>query len=132
MRMIDRHIGDRIRTRRRCLGLTMAQLAACIGIAYQQLHKYETGTNHVSVERLYHLSLTLDVSTNYFFEGLSDERIISFKRADVSFINLASYFIRLSKCDQRIVIAVAHLFARGRASLATLDITARDRPSKAC
>jgi transcriptional regulator with XRE-family HTH domain len=110
----------------------MAQLAACIGISYQQLQKYETGTNHVSVERLYHLSLALGVSTNYFFEGLGHERVIYFEHADVSFLNLASYFIRLSKCDQRIIIAVAHLFARGSASLATFDIPSRDRPSQAC
>jgi transcriptional regulator with XRE-family HTH domain len=110
MRMIDRHIGARIRTRRRCLGLTMAQLASCIGITYQQLHKYETGTNHVPVEKLYHLSVALDVSTNYFFEGLSDERTTSLKNSDVNFLKLATYFLRLNKRDQRIVIAVAHLF----------------------
>ena len=68
---IDAYIGRRLRSRRLARGLTQAALAQAIGIAFQQLHKYEIGENRLSVSRLYQLSIVLDVSIMWFFEGLS-------------------------------------------------------------
>jgi transcriptional regulator with XRE-family HTH domain len=105
----------------------MTQLAARLGITYNQMHRSETGINHVSAERLYQLSLVLGVSPDYFFEDLSDDKILSAKRSDARFNQLSTHFIRLNTYDQGIVIWAAHLFAHGDADLATPDLTVRKR-----
>ena len=67
---VDQHVAARLRERRLTLGLTMQQVAAPLGIAVQQLHKYETGVNRVSVGRLYQLAEVLEVGVGHFFAGL--------------------------------------------------------------
>ncbi len=66
---VDDHVGKRIRERRRMVGMTQAKLAEPLGISYQQIQKYELGTNRVSAGRLYVLSEILGVTIDYFFEG---------------------------------------------------------------
>jgi transcriptional regulator with XRE-family HTH domain len=70
---IDRHVGARIRERRIMLGLTQQQLAALIGVTYQQAHKYERGINRVSAGRLFEVARVLSVPVSYFFEGLDSD-----------------------------------------------------------
>ncbi|MBS0244885.1 MAG: helix-turn-helix transcriptional regulator [Proteobacteria bacterium] len=67
---IDRHVGQRLRNRRQVHGLSQAALAEILGIAPQQLHKYEIGENRLSVSRLYQLCLVLNVGIAWFFDGL--------------------------------------------------------------
>jgi transcriptional regulator with XRE-family HTH domain len=67
---IDEHVGARLRKRRMARGLSQGALAAILGVSFQQLHKYETGENRISVSRLYQLCLVLDVPLDWFFEGL--------------------------------------------------------------
>jgi transcriptional regulator with XRE-family HTH domain len=71
--VIDRHVGAQIRERRILLGLTQQQLAALIGVTYQQAHKYERGVNRVSAGRLFQISSVLSVPMSYFYEGVGDE-----------------------------------------------------------
>ena len=71
---IDLHLGKRLRRRRRLLGLTQQQLAASVGIRFQQIQKYETGANRVSASRLWDISEVLDVPVSFFFEGLDVEQ----------------------------------------------------------
>ena len=118
MQAIDRHIGGRIRMRRRCLGLTIKQLAARVGITYQQMYKNETGANHLPVERLYQLSRILGVSPDYFFVCLGDNIPSPRPSKEATFDELADHFIMLNEYDQRVVMGMARLFARGRATLA--------------
>ena len=66
----DREIGARIRRRRRGLGLTQQDLANSAGVSYQQIQKYERGTNRVSASRLYLISTALRTSPLLFFENL--------------------------------------------------------------
>ncbi len=73
---IERHVGQRIRTRRTMLGLTQQQLADLIGVTYQQAHKYERGINRVSAGRLFELAKALGVDVSYFFEGLAPQEQI--------------------------------------------------------
>jgi transcriptional regulator with XRE-family HTH domain len=63
----------RIRQRRITLGLTQEKLADLIGITYQQTHKYERGLNRVSAGQLFEIARVLDVSVDYFIEGLGEE-----------------------------------------------------------
>ncbi len=68
---IDNHVGVRVRLRRKLLGLTLQTLAKAVGVAYQQLQKYESGFNRVGASRLFNLSRVLGVPISYFFEDLS-------------------------------------------------------------
>jgi transcriptional regulator with XRE-family HTH domain len=65
---VDIHVGSRIRLRRTLLGLSQDKLAKDIGVSFQQLQKYERGTNRVSASRLYALAQVLDVTVGWFFE----------------------------------------------------------------
>lgn len=68
---IDLHLGKRLRRRRRLLGLTQQQLAAAVGVRFQQIQKYECGANRISAARLWQLSEALEVPVSYFYDGLS-------------------------------------------------------------
>lgn len=63
----DRYAGQRVRARRWELGLTQADLAKRCGIKFQQIQKYETGVNRISVSRLDAIAKALKVSPSYFF-----------------------------------------------------------------
>lgn len=67
---IDTIVGERIRRRRILTGQTQDQLGDALGVSYQQIQKYETGSNRVSAGRLYLLAEKLDVSPAWFFDGL--------------------------------------------------------------
>jgi DNA-binding XRE family transcriptional regulator len=64
---VTAHVGRRIRERRVLLDLAMDDLARACGVTYQQLHKYETGINRVSAERLYQIARILKVPVGFFF-----------------------------------------------------------------
>ena len=67
---VDKHVGKQLRSRRTLLGLSQEKLAEFIGVTFQQVQKYERGTNRVSASRLFSFSKILDVSIDYFYEGL--------------------------------------------------------------
>ena len=69
---IDAHVGDRVRRRRRALGVSQEQLADKLGLTFQQVQKYERGTNRISASKLYQTAAALEASIGYFFEGLPD------------------------------------------------------------
>jgi transcriptional regulator with XRE-family HTH domain len=73
-RRVDEHVGEQIRKRRTMLGLTQDQLAQALGISYQQVQKYETGTNRVSAGRLFDIARVLDSGISGFFEGIEPDR----------------------------------------------------------
>ncbi len=67
---VDVHVGARVRQRRTLLGMTQTGLGDALGLTFQQVQKYERGTNRVSSSRLYDLSRVLDVSIEHFFEDV--------------------------------------------------------------
>jgi transcriptional regulator with XRE-family HTH domain len=67
---VDRHLGRRLWQRRRSLGLTQQQLAEAIGVAFQQIQKYECGRSRLSASRLWSVCNALHVDVSYFFDGL--------------------------------------------------------------
>jgi transcriptional regulator with XRE-family HTH domain len=69
---IDIHVGSRIRLRRKVLGVSQESLAADLGLTFQQIQKYERGTNRVSASKLYEIARSLQTTTSYFFEGFAD------------------------------------------------------------
>jgi|SRR5882672_11635841 transcriptional regulator with XRE-family HTH domain len=66
---IDKHVGSRLRMRRKMLGMSQEKLGEALKITFQQVQKYEKGTNRVSASRLQHISHILQVPVPFFFEG---------------------------------------------------------------
>ena len=66
-RPVDVEVGRRIRSRRLALGMSQEKLGEALGITFQQIQKYEKGTNRVGASRLAQIATTLDVSPAYFF-----------------------------------------------------------------
>lgn len=69
---VDLFVGNRVRQARTLRGLTQEQLGARVGIAFQQVQKYERGSNRISAGRLFEMAQALGVLVSYFFEGMSD------------------------------------------------------------
>lgn len=69
---VDVHVGDRIRRRRRALGISQDKLAEALGLTFQQVQKYERGANRVSASKLYQVARALQAPIPYFFDGLPD------------------------------------------------------------
>jgi transcriptional regulator with XRE-family HTH domain len=93
---IDIHVGSRVRLRRNMLGMSQEKLGEALGITFQQIQKYEKGTNRVGASRLQAISTILNVPVSFFFEdapgvaalsgGMSEASSTSFV---VDFLNSA-------------------------------------------
>jgi transcriptional regulator with XRE-family HTH domain len=70
---VDVHVGGRLRLRRTLIGMSQEQLAAALNITFQQVQKYERGTNRISASRLYQASRTLGVPVAWFFEEMTEQ-----------------------------------------------------------
>jgi transcriptional regulator with XRE-family HTH domain len=68
---VDRYVGSRVRMRRLMLGMSQEKLGDQLGLTFQQVQKYEKGTNRISASRLQQMSGILNVPIPFFFEGLS-------------------------------------------------------------
>jgi transcriptional regulator with XRE-family HTH domain len=66
---IDKHVGSRVRMRRLMLGMSQEKLGDALGLTFQQVQKYEKGTNRMGAGRLQHISDILQVPVSFFFEG---------------------------------------------------------------
>lgn len=72
---VDVHVGKRLRLRRTILGMSQEALGNAVGITFQQVQKYERGTNRMGASRLYEFSKILNVSVSYFYEDYVDGKI---------------------------------------------------------
>lgn len=66
---IDRHVGSRVRMRRVLVGMSQEKLGEALALTFQQVQKYEKGTNRIGASRLQQISRILGVPVEYFFEG---------------------------------------------------------------
>lgn len=69
---VDTHVGERVRMRRKLLGVSQDQLADNLGLTFQQVQKYERGANRISASKLFRIAEILNVEVSYFFDGLPD------------------------------------------------------------
>jgi len=67
---IDVHVGARLRARRTLVGLSQTALGDAMGLTFQQVQKYESGSNRISASRLYDVSKLLDIDIGYFFDEM--------------------------------------------------------------
>lgn len=66
----DAHVGSRIRMRRTLIGMSQEKLGEALGVTFQQVQKYEKGSNRVGAGRLQNIGTVLGVPVSYFYEGL--------------------------------------------------------------
>ena len=66
---IDKHVGARVRMRRMMVQMSQEKLGESLGITFQQIQKYEKGTNRIGASRLQQISIVLGVPVAFFFEG---------------------------------------------------------------
>jgi transcriptional regulator with XRE-family HTH domain len=66
---IDKHVGSRVRMRRMMLSMSQEKLGGGLGLTFQQVQKYEKGTNRIGASRLQQISHILQVPVAFFFEG---------------------------------------------------------------
>ncbi len=109
IRAIDAHVGRRIRARRRLMGLSQTQLASRLGLSFQQIQKYENGSNRVSAGTLCRLGEALEVPVGFFFdgrEGIAYRRLpVGDGRADRLGIEVARNFRRVPDRTARRAVA---------------------------
>lgn len=123
---IDIHVGGRIRYRRTLLGLSQEKVSDKLGLTFQQLQKYERGTNRVSASRLWQIAKILHCKVEYFFPDQDAEvvqlapaidRSAALGRLDTELTTVTS---ELKVADMRALVAVARgfqstqLLAQGR------------------
>lgn len=70
---IDIHVGSRVRMKRTLKGLTQAGLGEVVGLTFQQIQKYERGTNRIGSSRLFKLAHALDTPVGFFFDEMPTE-----------------------------------------------------------
>src|SRR3954464_9693665 len=66
---VDKHVGSRMRTRRLLAGMSQEKLGDALGITFQQVQKYEKGTNRISASRLQQIAHIVQAPVSFFFEG---------------------------------------------------------------
>ncbi len=88
----NKHLGNKLKLRRLALGLTQTKVAKAINVTFQQIQKYEKGTNGVSSIRLLQLSNYLKVPISYFFEDYS-EYTLNVQRSKEGHMNINYNFL---------------------------------------
>ncbi|MBW6423331.1 helix-turn-helix domain-containing protein [Rhizobium sp. XQZ8] len=94
---IDIHVGSRIRLRRTMLGMSQEKLGESLGITFQQIQKYEKGTNRVGASRLQNISSILNVPVSFFFEDAPGDQSGQSGMAEASSSNYVVDFLSSSE-----------------------------------
>ena len=120
---VDLHVGSAIRVRRKAMKISQTDLADGLGVSFQQVQKYERGTNRVSASRLYDIGACLGVSVDYFFEGLpantdapltEDEQAVQEFGRHPRIIRIAKAFQGLSAYNVSAIVNMAeHMGGKG-------------------
>lgn len=117
---IDRHVGERLRMRRVMTGKSQTELAAALGITFQQVQKYEKGANRISPGKLVLAGRFLDAAPTFFFEGAPGQKGAT--RDDGAALaakffgasggaTLASYYLRLPTARRKQLLDLAATLA---------------------
>ena len=105
----NNHLGKKLRMRRLSLGLTQTKVAEAINVTFQQIQKYEKGTNGVSSARLMQIAQFLKVPITYFYEEYKDYKNFTFDdhaHQELNYSFLTKTFASLSKEDKEKILLV--------------------------
>ena len=103
------HLGKKLRLRRLSLGLTQTKVAQAINVTFQQIQKYEKGTNGVSSNRLMQLSHFLKVPITFFFEDYKDFKNLNLSETsqeDLNYSFLSRAFASLSRIQKDKILQI--------------------------
>ena len=103
------HLGKKLRMRRLSLGLTQTKVAQAINVTFQQIQKYEKGTNGVSSNRLIQLSQFLKIPITYFFEDykyFKDTVPSEVTNDDLNYSFLSRTFLSLSRSQKEKILQI--------------------------
>lgn len=99
---IDKFVGEKIYSLRLAKGLSRQQLAESIGVTHQQLHKYEKGTNRLSIGRLILVAQALSKDISYFYEGLdTSEPAETVTKHQRMCIEVSRNFMKIESADHQ-------------------------------
>ena len=122
---VDRHVGRRVCEKRIALGYNQSDLGRAVGVTFQQIQKYEKGTNRVSASKLYDIARFFQTDVAYFFQGLGDARPgmaedgAGFEHdfpATRHSVEIARLAPRLSPKNQKLALDLIRQLADGEAS----------------
>ena len=100
---VDRHVGLRIRMRRKELGISQEKLAEAVGLTFQQIQKYERAANRVSASKLWDIARALQTTIAYFYEGLTEmSEAADLPRANIQDFLITPDGLELAACFPRI------------------------------
>ena len=105
----NKHLGNKLKLRRLALGLTQTKVAQAINVTFQQIQKYEKGTNGVSSNRLMQLSQFLKVPIIYFFEDFKEFKDINVGEEvndDLNYSFLSRTFSSLSRVQKEKILQI--------------------------
>ena len=103
----NKHLGNKLKLRRLALGLTQTKVAKAINVTFQQIQKYEKGTNGVSSARLLQLSNFLKVKIKYFFEDFADyEADLKSSVNSLNFAFLSKLFNDLEEVEKQKILEI--------------------------
>lgn len=113
---VDVVVGKRVRLRRIHLGISQHRLARVLGISFQQLQKYENGTNRVSASRLQAIADELEVELAYFFDSgskgkASEQDLVTQMLSTAGGLDLASAFLAMEVGSRRSFLTLARAIA---------------------
>ncbi len=101
---VDKHVGSRIRQQRTLLGWSQSKLAEAIGLTFQQVQKYEKGSNRIGASRMWQFAQALGVPVASFFEGLPEggrAKKAAAPEVDPGMLTLAKHFKALKSPAHR-------------------------------
>ena len=81
---IDKHVGSRVRMRRVLVGMSQEKLGDALDLTFQQVQKYEKGTNRIGASRLQQIAAILTVPVSFFFDGAPGENAMPVEVAEKS------------------------------------------------
>ena len=108
----NKHLGNKLKLRRLALGLTQTKVAKAINVTFQQIQKYEKGTNGVSSSRLLQLAVFLKVPVSYFYEDYTDNKgeeaniAVEQQSSDLNYSFLIKIFSKLSSNQKSKVLQI--------------------------
>ena len=108
----NKHLGQKLRIRRLSLGLTQTKVAQAINVTFQQIQKYEKGTNGVSSNRLMQLAEFLKVPIIYFFEDFREFKDVNVSNTsnesneDLNYSFLSRTFASLSRAQKEKILQI--------------------------
>jgi transcriptional regulator with XRE-family HTH domain len=118
---VDRHVGALIRSRRLEAGLSQVKLGEAIGLTFQQIQRYEKGSNRVGSSRIVQIANALNVSPETFFKGASKENVTTTIFQPMEFVSdfvgseegdrLMKAFVKMPKSIQPLIVSLVQKLA---------------------